>query len=61
MKSLSVKKMENVEGGGCDLATGVVLGFWSSGIGFAFSAASAGIGFAAGLAATLIVAAVCAD
>ncbi|MEQ9403261.1 MAG: hypothetical protein RIM99_06750 [Cyclobacteriaceae bacterium] len=61
MKELSLEQMANVEGEGCDFATGAVLAFWASGIGFAFGAASAGIGFAAGLGASLIVAAVCAD
>ncbi|ELR69717.1 hypothetical protein C900_04694 [Fulvivirga imtechensis AK7] len=51
--------MENVEGGGCGVATQVVLGFWASGIGYAFGAVSGGIGFVAGMVATGAVIAVC--
>jgi hypothetical protein len=61
MKELSLEKMEQIEGGSCGTASQVVLAFWSSGIGYAFGAASWGIGFAAGLAASLIVVAVCAE
>ncbi|WP_040497141.1 hypothetical protein [Fulvivirga imtechensis] len=59
MKELSLEKMENVEGGGCGVATQVVLGFWASGIGYAFGAVSGGIGFVAGMVATGAVIAVC--
>ncbi|MDZ7650684.1 MAG: hypothetical protein U5K54_28070 [Cytophagales bacterium] len=61
MKKLNENTMVAIEGGSCGTASQVVLAFWASGIGYAFGAASAGIGFAAGLAASLIVVAVCAE
>lgn len=59
MKTLSLEKMESVEGGGCGFAANVVLTFYSSGIGFAFSVVSGPVGLIAGIAAGIAVAAVC--
>jgi hypothetical protein len=59
MKELSLVQMEKTQGGNCNIATEVVLGFWAGGIGYAFGAVSGGVGFAAGMVATIIVIGVC--